>query len=98
MDKCWFTTCDGFTIGIVRDSKGGYRIGIGDGMNGDYKYILIVTEATYVDNTHYDDFWQNKFRNDEYVREYAKEKLETFLQRKMDTEPRECIIVRRNYE
>lgn len=60
-----------------------------DGMGGTYKYILVVTEATYVDNTHYDDYWQNKFRNDEYVREYAKQNIETFLQRKMDIEPQE---------
>lgn len=58
-----------------------------DGMGGEYKYVLIVTEATYVDNTHYDEFWQHHFRDDEYVRQYAKEKIETFLQRKLDSEP-----------
>lgn len=55
MDKCWFTTCDGYTIGIIRDNKGGYRIGVGTGQNeredtirilelGDKFYPLLFAE------------------------------------------------------
>lgn len=33
MNVIWFTTYDGYCIGIVKDNNGGFRIGIGLGKN-----------------------------------------------------------------
>jgi hypothetical protein len=60
-----------------------------DGMSGEYKYVLFVTEVSYLENSHGDDRWRNKYRNDEYVKQYAKQHIETFLQRTMNDEPKE---------
>jgi len=55
-----------------------------DGYNGDYKYVLFVTEASYIENTHGDDRWKNKYRNDDYVKKYAKQHIETLTGQKLD--------------
>lgn len=72
----------------TRDLKGGDRVSplrvYSDGMNGEFKYVLYVTEAHYIENTHGDNYWKNKYRNDDYVKKYAKQHIETFLNRKID--------------
>lgn len=60
---------------------------ISDGMNGEYKYVLFIQNAHYIDNTHFDDYWEISPRFDDFVKDYAKNKIETFLQRKLDKEP-----------
>ena len=59
-----------------------------DGMCGEYKYVLYIEEVKYVNNTHFDDYWEIHPRFDDWVKERAKDKIETFLQRKIDQEPR----------
>ena len=58
-----------------------------DGMGGEYKYVLYIEKVEYVDNTHFDDYWELECRCDDWVKERAKNWIETFLQRKLDTEP-----------
>lgn len=58
-----------------------------DGMGGEYKYVLYIEEVHYVDNTHFDDYWEIHPRFDDWVKERAKDKIELFLQRKLDREP-----------
>lgn len=55
-----------------------------DGMCGDYKYVIYVTEASYIENTHGDERWVNKYRDDEFVREYAKQHIETLTGKSLD--------------
>ena len=52
---------------------------ISDGMNGEYKYVLYISEVSYVENTLGDDFWTREFRNDEWIRKYAKENISILL-------------------
>jgi len=54
-----------------------------DGYSGEYKYVLFVTEASYIENTHGDDRWKNKYRNDDYVKKYAKQHIETLIGKKL---------------
>ena len=63
-----------------------------DGMNGEYKYVLIVTEATYIENTHGDNRWKNKYRDDEFIRKNAKKRIETLLQRKFEENPNDVVF------
>ncbi len=56
-----------------------------DGMNGDYKYILYVTEVHYIENTHGDNFWKNKYRDDDFLRKYAQRHIELVTGKKMGT-------------
>lgn len=60
---------------------------ITDGMGGEYKYVLYIENAHYVDNSHYDEYWEINPRFDDWVKERAKDKIEIFLQRKLDSEP-----------
>lgn len=60
---------------------------ITDGMCGEYKYVLFIEEVHYINNTHWDDFWEINPRFDDWVIDCAKKKIETFLQRKLDIEP-----------
>lgn len=60
---------------------------ITDGMCGEYKYVLFIEEAHYINNTHWDDYWEINPRFDDWVKEIAKKRIECFLQRKLDTEP-----------
>ena len=52
-----------------------------DGMNGEYKYVMYITEVSYIENTHGDDYWCNKYRDDKWIREYAKENIEIVMGR-----------------
>lgn len=58
-----------------------------DGMNGEYKYCLYIEQVKYIENTHFDNFWKINPLFNEYVKEYTKQNIETFLQRKMNKEP-----------
>ena len=58
-----------------------------DGMGGEYKYVLYIENVHYVDNTHFDDYWEINPRFDDWVKERAKDKIEMFLQRKLDEKP-----------
>lgn len=60
---------------------------ITDGMCGEYKYVLFIEEVHYIENTMCDDYWEINPRFDEWVKENAQQKIETFLQRKFDEEP-----------
>ena len=60
---------------------------ITDGMCGEYKYVLFIEEVHYINNTHWDDYWEIHPRFDDWVKELTKEKIECFLQRKLDEEP-----------
>lgn len=60
---------------------------ITDGMCGEYKYVLFIEEVHYIENTICDDYWKINPRFDEWVKENAQQKIETFLQRKLDIEP-----------
>lgn len=62
-----------------------------DGMNGEFKAVLYVTQVIDLYDTSgcHEQGWIRDFRNDDYIREYAKQNIETFLQRKLDREPRE---------
>jgi hypothetical protein len=53
-----------------------------DGMCREYKYVIYVTEASYIENSHGDERWVRRFRNDNFIRTYAKSHIETLLQRK----------------
>jgi len=59
-----------------------------DGMDGEYCIVMVVTEASYVENTHGDDLWRNKYRNDDYVKKSAQSRLELLLG-KMSEAPQE---------
>jgi len=61
---------------------------ITDGMNGEYKYVMFITEASYIMNTHGDHYWRHTYRMDEYIKNYAKQKIETLLGRTLG-EPEE---------
>lgn len=60
-----------------------------DGMNGDFKAVMFVTQVIDMFDTHgfYEQGWIRDFKDDEWLRERAKENIETFLQRKLDREP-----------
>jgi len=62
-----------------------------DGMCGEYKYVGFITEASYILNTHGDDYWRNTFRNDNFIKEYAKSKIQTLLGRELG-EPQEYVF------
>lgn len=62
-----------------------------DGMNGEYKYVGFITEASYIMNTHYDEYWRHTYRNDDFIKKYAKEKIETLLGKKLG-EPKEYVF------
>lgn len=56
---------------------------ITDGMNGEYKYVLFLEEASYIDNSHGDSYWCKKYKYDNHTKKYAKENIETLLQREL---------------
>ena len=60
---------------------------ITDGMCGEYKYVLYIEQVKYIENTHSDNFWKINPLFNEHIKEYAKQNIETFLQRKMNKEP-----------
>ena len=60
---------------------------ITDGMCGEYKYVLFIEEVHYINNTHWDDYWEINPRFDDWVKEITKNRIECFLQRKLDEEP-----------
>ena len=55
-------------------------------------YVLFVTESSYVQNTHGDNYWVNKYRDDDFMRSNAKRQIETLLQRKLN-EPGEIDFI-----
>lgn len=59
-----------------------------DRMSGEYVYVLYLEEVSYIENSHGDEYWCNKYRYDDWVKKYAKEHIETFLGRKLG-EPQE---------
>jgi hypothetical protein len=65
---------------------------ITDGMNSKYKYVLYITEASYILNTHGESFWLNTYRNDDFIKGYTQENIETILRRKLDIEPQEFVF------
>lgn len=78
----------------LRDNKNSKDALLGivkDGMCGEYKYVLFITEASYIENTHGDNFWRNEFRNDDYIRNYCKKNIETLLGRELG-EPTEHVF------
>ena len=56
---------------------------ITDGMDGEYKYVLFLEEASYIDNSHGDSYWCKKYKYDNHTKKYAKEHIETLLQREL---------------
>lgn len=58
-----------------------------DGMNGEYKYVVYVENAHYIENTLGDAYWDIYPRFDDWVKDHAQEKIEIFLQRKLDRKP-----------
>lgn len=60
-----------------------------DGMNGNYKAVMYITQVIDMYDTHgyYDQGWIRDFEDSEWLRKHAKEHIETFLQRKLDREP-----------
>jgi hypothetical protein len=58
-----------------------------DGMNGEYKYVIYVENAHYIENTLGDAYWDINPRFDDWVEDNAQEKIEIFLQRKLDRKP-----------
>ena len=53
-------------------------------MSGEYIYVLFIEEASYIENSHGDNYWCNKYRYDDWVKKYAKENIETLLQKKLE--------------
>ena len=64
---------------------------ISDGMSGEYTYVLFITEASYIENSHGDSFWRHTFRNDDYIKKYAQQKIELLLNRELP-EPEEVVF------
>lgn len=58
-----------------------------DGMNGEYKYVVYVENAHYIENTLGDAYWDINPRFDDWVKDRAQEKIEIFLQKKLDRKP-----------
>lgn len=60
-----------------------------DGMNGNYKAVMFITQVIDMYDTHgfYEQGWIRYFEDSEWLRKRAKENIETFLQRKLDREP-----------
>jgi hypothetical protein len=67
---------------------------ITDGMNGNYKAVMFVTQVIDMYDTHgfYEQGWVRDFRNDDWLRKCAKRDIETLLQRKFDEEPIELDL------
>lgn len=63
----------------ISDRKKSKLAVIVDGMCGGYKYVMYITSASYVSNTHFGDPWHREFRNDDYIRNYCKQNIETLL-------------------
>lgn len=74
----------------MRDLKSNHKLSpmkiFKDGMSGEYLIAVIVVNASYLENTHGDDKWNNTYRNDDYVFKYARERLERLIG-KQDKEP-----------
>lgn len=64
-----------------------------DGMGGEYKCVMFVTQVIDMYDSHgfYEQGWVRKFKDDEYVRMYAKKEIETLLQRELG-EPQEIEL------
>ena len=58
-----------------------------DGMDGEYKYVVYIENAHYIENTLGDAYWDINPRFDDWVKDNAQEKIEIFLQRKLDRKP-----------
>lgn len=65
-----------------------------DGMNGNYKAVMFITQVIdmYDTNGFYEQGWVREFRNDDRLRKCAKRYIETLLQRKFDEEPIELDL------
>lgn len=58
-----------------------------DGMDGEYKYVIYIENAHYIENTLGDAYWDINPRFDNWVKDRAQKKIEIFLQRKLDRKP-----------
>lgn len=67
---------------------------VSDGMSGDYKAVMFVTQVIDMYDTSgcADQGWVRDFRDDEWMRSCAKRHIETLLQRKFDKEPVELNL------